>query len=169
MKKILAFIIIISSLISFSYAFEIFGVNFPSSKYGGAVIVYPVYPLIFGVAGDYEIGLPIQGVEGLYVFFGPTASFLSMQDVGSVFSIGANLEAIYLLKQWSFNLLSRKWYPAVGAYLTANLINIGQYHKDYVDFDIYLSIYTPTNSKGSYMYVYFWPWPIIFGFSLVNF
>lgn len=174
MKKLLFSLIIISLIIFPSYAINIFGVNFPSSKYGGSIAIVPLYLYnFFNLSGYFEIGLPIKGVEGLYVMAGPRATYAFWTGYvinGSYFSIGMNVDAIYLLKQWSFKLFGLTWYPSLNGSLSIDFVRLGNYYESpYVNFNLYLGLYSPYGKENSYMNVYFWPWPIFLGFNMVNF
>ncbi len=174
MKKVLCSLILVLLLISPSYAVRIFGVDFPSTKYGGAIVMVPSYPYgFYGLSGYFEIGLPIKGVEGLYVMAGPRATYAFWTGYpANYFSAGLNIDAIYLLKQWSFNLFGLTWYPSLNGSLSIDFVRFGSYYyvPPYVTFDLYLGLYTPYGrEKDSYINIYFWPWPIIIGFNMVKF
>ncbi|MEN2984427.1 MAG: hypothetical protein ABDH25_05330 [Dictyoglomaceae bacterium] len=175
MRKVLLSFLILSLILTPTYAVNIFGVNFPSTKFGGSLIFDPTYSYT-GLSGYYEIGLPIKGVEGLYVMFGPSIYYGFVTGVdASLLALGIDIDAIYLLKQWSFDLFGRKWFPSLNATLSIDILRfrLGTYYsyisEPIVDFDLYLGIYTPYNGKNSYMNIYFWPYPIIIGFSFVSF
>ncbi len=174
MKKVLFFLLLISLLISPSYAVKIFGVNFPSTKYGGAITMVPSHPYSFyALTGYYEIGLPVKEFEGLYVMAGPRAVYAFWTGYpASYFSLGLNIDAIYLFKQWSFKLFGLTWYPSLNALLSIDFIRVGSYYyvPPYVTLNLYLGLYTPYGKeKNSYINIYFWPWPIVLGFDMVRF
>ncbi|MCS7201498.1 MAG: hypothetical protein NZ841_01790 [Dictyoglomus sp.] len=177
MKKVFLFFLILSLIIVPTYAVNIFGVNFPSTKFGGYLVFAPrAYYSLTALSGFYQVGLPIKEVEGLYVMVGPEVFYASYTGINASFlALGINIDTIYLLKPWSFDLFGRKWYPSLNAALSVDILRFG-FGTDYshtiesiVDFDLYLGIYTPYGGKNSYLNVYFWIYPITIGFSFVSF
>lgn len=176
MKKLLAVFLIISSVAAFSIV-----PGMDKSLYGAEV---GFWGLGAWVEGYYEEGLNVYTSEDFTVdiFAGPDVyySFGGISDVSeSYLSLRFNARALVYTDKIKFEFMGYKIYPALSlrAYLYYNVLNLSveEYGAEESNFGIYFSppyimafLARPETGKASTSW-YFWPFPLIIGFTTVVF
>jgi hypothetical protein len=151
--------------------------------YGGYASIWP-FPLAIGVSGYYMEGMQVYSLPDMNVdidaYVGPGFSS-EFATIGFTSGFGAELNALISLvvtkKDWNFELFGYKITPALkidsGLYYSFAGADYGGYSVHASGFgiimpDFYLTFFADW-MKGKYASFYFWPFPLVLGFSVVEY
>ena len=179
MKKL----IVIFMVIAVSVAFSIIP-GMQKRLYGGEIFFWPI-PVIAGIGGYYMEGMSLYSIPDMsinvdgYVGPGFSAGYASISEVSGMAMEFDLFGSIVISKEdWKFNLFGYEIFPAIkvdaGLYYSiagSGFENYYYLHSSGFGFsgpNAYLTFYASW-MEGKYMNFFFWPFPFVFGFNVVEY
>ncbi len=179
MKKL--FVLALVALTVLSLAF------IPGMKkklYGGDIFLWP-FPIIVGAGGYFMEGTNLYSIPNMNInvdgYIGPGFN-VGFASIGYASGMAMELDllgsVIVSKGDWSFNLFGYRVTPAIkidtGLYYSLAGSGFEDYYYlhgsgfGFVGPDIYLTFYASW-MEGRYMNLFFWPMPLVFGFSVIEY
>ncbi len=178
MKKTLVIIALIIVISSFALI-----PGMKKKMYGAGVFFWP-FPFALGVDGYYTEGNSIYQVPNMkinvdgYLGAGFDGAFVALYSFGFGAELDLLASVVISKEDLHFDLFGYKIIPAVkldtGIYYSISGAGVGYYsyiHEPGFGIKgpyLYLTFFTPWK-KGKYLNFYFWPVPLIFGASVMEY